>query len=288
LTYPLHDWGNFYGPIGPNCTATLAACFRYLHDRPRDWDLLDMRWVNKVELDRGRTPAALAAAGFNSVERIWRSTAMVDFEGTWENYLAGRSSKFRNNLRRAESLAAESGEVSFQRYRPAGTACDDGNPRWEYFDECVELAARSWQGSSRTGTTISHPQVCDFFRDLYGVAAAAGALDINLLRHRGRLLAFSYNLVTQGRLAGLRMGFDGEQAELSPGRLLLARSLADSFQRRDQVLDLGSESMPFKQHWLTRTLDCMRYTHYALGSVRAQLIRAKHWLWERAAEPLTA
>ena len=25
LTYPLHDWGTFYGPIGPNPTATLIA-----------------------------------------------------------------------------------------------------------------------------------------------------------------------------------------------------------------------------------------------------------------------
>ena len=27
LTYPLHDWGTFYGPIGPNPTATLLAGF---------------------------------------------------------------------------------------------------------------------------------------------------------------------------------------------------------------------------------------------------------------------
>ena len=30
LTYPLHDWGSFYGPIGPNATATLQAGMRYL------------------------------------------------------------------------------------------------------------------------------------------------------------------------------------------------------------------------------------------------------------------
>jgi CelD/BcsL family acetyltransferase involved in cellulose biosynthesis len=282
LTYPLHDWGSFYGPIGPDSTATLAACLRHLHDRRRDWDLLDLRWVNASEYDHGRTPAAMAAAGYPCVERIWRSTAIVDFTDSWESYLARRSSKFRNNLRRAESAAARSGELTFQRYRPAGAAQGDGEPRWDYFDECQQLASRSWQGSSRTGTTLSHAEVRLYFRDLFGVAARAGALDVNLLRHRGELLAFSFNLVIDGRLAGLRIGFDGEQAHLSPGRLLLSRSIADSFHRGDLLIDLGCESMPFKQSWLTRIVPCLRYTHYPRLSLRAQVIRAKHWLCEAA------
>ena len=37
LTYPLHDWGTFYGPIGPNPTATLMAGLRHVRRTPRDW-----------------------------------------------------------------------------------------------------------------------------------------------------------------------------------------------------------------------------------------------------------
>ena len=33
LTYPLHDWGSFYGPIGPNPTATLLTGLRHI-DQP--------------------------------------------------------------------------------------------------------------------------------------------------------------------------------------------------------------------------------------------------------------
>jgi len=46
LTYPLQDWGSFFGPIGPNPTATLMAAMRYLNTAPRDWDVLDLRWVD--------------------------------------------------------------------------------------------------------------------------------------------------------------------------------------------------------------------------------------------------
>ncbi len=46
LTYPLHDWGSFYGPIGPNPTATLIAGLGHVRRTRADWDLLDLRWVD--------------------------------------------------------------------------------------------------------------------------------------------------------------------------------------------------------------------------------------------------
>lgn len=55
LTYPLHDWGTFYGPIGPNPTATLLAGLRHVRRTPRNWDMLDLRWVDVDGCDRGRT-----------------------------------------------------------------------------------------------------------------------------------------------------------------------------------------------------------------------------------------
>jgi CelD/BcsL family acetyltransferase involved in cellulose biosynthesis len=222
---------------------------------------------------------AMTAAGFACRESVWRETAMVDLTGSWDEYLAQRSAKFRSNLRRANSAATHCGEVTFERYRPLGLPEDDGEPRWAYFDECVELASRSWQAGSTTGTTISQPEVRGFFRELFGAAAQAGTLDINLLRQNGSLIAFTFNLVTDGRITGMRIGFDASAASLSPGRLLLAHSLEDSFRRRDRQIDLGSESMHFKQHWLTHTLPSMRYTHYPASSLRSQLLRAKHWLW---------
>jgi CelD/BcsL family acetyltransferase involved in cellulose biosynthesis len=284
LTYPLHDWGSYFGPIGSNPTVTLAACFRLIGAMPRDWDILDLRWVNRDEVDRERTPVSLATAGFPTRTSVWRTTAFIDFAGDWQRYLATRSSKFRNNLRRAESSAAKAGEVTFERYRPRAV-CDGGDEsRWELFEECLTLAEQSWQAQSETGTTISHPDVREFFRDLFGVAGQCGALDVNLLRLNGRLAAFSYNVHANGMLSGLRLGYDPSIAAISPGRLLLARSVEDSFQRQDVRLDLGSETMSFKNAWLTRSLDSHRYTHYPLGSWRSQGLRLKHCLWPRNGE----
>src|SRR6185437_16233180 len=45
LTYPLHNWGSFYGPIGPDPAGTLAAGFDHIRRTKRDWDLLELRWM---------------------------------------------------------------------------------------------------------------------------------------------------------------------------------------------------------------------------------------------------
>ncbi len=276
LTYPLADWGSFYGPLGCNPTASLVACFRALQGRKRDWDLLDLRWVNQFELDQGRTPVALEATGFPAQSRVWRTTAVIDFAGSWQQYLATRTSKFRNNLRRAESAAAEAGNLTFQRYRPLAFREGGEEPDWDLFHECVAVAAESWQGSSQNGTTLSHLQVRDFFRDLFGLAAHHGALDVNQLRMNGQLIAFTFNLHTRGNLQGLRLGYSPEWSAISPGRLIMARSVEDSLERGDHRLDLGGETMSFKRPWLTRTLDSYRHTYYPLSSWRGQLLRLKH------------
>src|SRR5258707_1358174 len=34
LTYPLHDWGTFYGPVGPDAGAVLSAALQHVQQTP--------------------------------------------------------------------------------------------------------------------------------------------------------------------------------------------------------------------------------------------------------------
>jgi CelD/BcsL family acetyltransferase involved in cellulose biosynthesis len=224
-------------------------------------------------------------AGLAAREHVWKRTHIVELNGSWAAYLASRSSKFRNNLRRSRNRAARLHDVTFERVRPRGAALGDGDPRWSAFDECRELAARSWQATSQDGTTLTHETVRSFFRDTHQLAARAGVVDMNLLRAGGQLVAFTYNYVFGGRICGLRTGYDPRYTCIRPGSLLLARSLEDSFRRGDLQLDLGVDHAQYKRQWSTRTLPSYRYTHYAPTSPRSQLLRLKHHLWARADEP---
>jgi len=151
------------------------------------------------------------------------------------------------------------------------------------YNECFGLAQRSWQGGSVRGTTLSHSTVQEYFRDVHALAARQGSVDVNVLRINGNVVAFAYNHHYQGRLDGVRMGYDPAYASIGPGSLLLARSLQDSFARGDVRLDLGTESSTYKKKWRTNSVASYRYTYYAPASPRSQLLRLKHRLWPRLA-----
>lgn len=281
LTYPLSDWGSFYGPIGPNPTVVLRRAMMHLRSRPRDWDLLDPRWIDNDGIDHGRTEQAMRAAGFHPVRQLWAESPEIDLTQGWTSYWDSRDTKWRKNVRRSERRLAEVGTVEYVRCRPEGRLFGDDDPRWELYDECVEIAARSWQGSSDSGTTLSHESVRGFLRDAHAAAAAAGALDMSLLRVDGRPVAFVYNYHCDGRLFGLRMGYDPEFSRFSPGSILLRRIIENSCLRGDESWDMGCGYADVKRPWATHYRRSYRYTAFSPTSVPAQLLRLKS-IWTAA------
>ena len=123
LTYPLHDWATFFGPIGPNPSATLVAGLRHVRQTPRDWDVLDLRWVDADGADLGRTERAMAQTGFRPCGQKWDRTSLVELPENWPAYWQGREAKFRKNIDRLQRRMAEQGKVELVRYRPDGRLC---------------------------------------------------------------------------------------------------------------------------------------------------------------------
>lgn len=274
LTYPLDDWGMFYGPIGPQPAATLAAAMQYLHGRPRDWDLLELRWVDRDGVDHGRAQNALWHAGWQPLEQAGQQGGAIELSGTWETYWSARGHHWRNNVGRSERKLAAEGEVSYVRYRPEGAAYGDDDPRWDLYEACEAIARDSWQGASQTGTTLSHDSVRSYLRDAHERAVHAGGADVNLLYLSGRPAAFVYNYHYRGQLYGLRMGYDARVTKAGAGSVLLRRVIEDSFARGDVRFDLGPGSLACKAPWQTTLVTPYRYTHFA-PTPKAQTLRWK-------------
>ncbi len=281
LTYPLHDWGSFYGPIGPDPEGTLRAGLQHIRNTQRDWDLLELRWTGWNPADCQSTYRAMRSAGFQARRSIWDRTYFVELQGTWDEYFQSHSSKWRNNFRRWERRLHQRGTVRYCRYRPRGETFGDADPRWDLYEMCEEVARRSWQGSSTTGTTLTHESVRPFLRDVHAVAARVGAVDMNLLLLDDRPVAFAYNYHCRGYVYGLRIGYDAAASRDGVGNLLYAQIIRDSFERNDHTYDLGVGSLSSKRYILTRTVPIYRYCHYPLLSPRAQLIRCKRWASEQ-------
>ncbi len=282
LTYPLHDWGTFYGPIGPDPGMILRAGLAHIHKTRRDWDLLELRWVHPT-VDRGQTAEALAASNLAARCEAWAECPQIDLTKSWESYWMDRSSRWRNNVRRSEKKLAQRGQVEYLRYRPRGLAVDDGDPRWDLYDACQSIAGESWQGNSDTGTTLSHESVRPFLRDVHRVAAHAGAIDVNVLLLDDEPVAFNYAYQYQGYVFGLRTGFSRRPEADGAGSVLQLRMIEDCFARGDHTYDLGAGYLDCKRPWQTHVVTSLRYTHFPRLAVKSQFVRLKRWLTGRAA-----
>ncbi|MEN6558599.1 MAG: GNAT family N-acetyltransferase, partial [Thermoguttaceae bacterium] len=155
---------------------------------------------------------------------------------------------------------------------------------WDLYNACEEIARRSWQGRATDGTTLSHPSVREFLRETHAAAALLGMVDLNLLRIDGQPAAFIYGYHADGVTFGLRRGYDADRSRQGAGTVLLARTLADSFQRGDRLYDMGVGSLPSKRPFQTRLAPIWRFSHYEPSSPRTQILRVKRW-WQSRQTP---
>jgi len=279
LTYPLSDWGMWYGPIGPNPSACLFMAMKHLQESPRDWDMLDLRWIGGDPRVCDPTERALRATGWQAERSDYQQTSIVRLEGSdWETYRAGLSKKWRHELGRQQRGLERDFEIRFERYRPQGVSQGESEPRWDLYDNCLEIAEQSWQGDSTTGNTLSHKHVRDFLRQCHSVAAKLGMLDMVVLKLDGQPAAFQYNYLLDGKLFGLRMGFDRRFSKNGVGKALMGWTLEDSFARGDRLLDMGIGDFEFKRRFRTEVETSQRFTYYPWQAWRGQSVRLSRWL----------
>ncbi|MGA2253232.1 MAG: GNAT family N-acetyltransferase [Thermoguttaceae bacterium] len=281
LSYPLHDWASFFGPIGPNPSAALVASLRHVRQSPRNWDVLDLRWVDVDGADFGRTERAMAQTGFRPCGQKWDRTSLVELPENWPAYWEGREAKFRKNIDRLQRRMAKQGKMELVRYRPEPALDGEADSRWDLFDACVTLARRSWQGERGDKTNLCHAEVSGFFRDAHRAAARLGAVDACLLYFNDDPAAFIYNYRWHGAVYGLRRGFDPRFKHLRPGLVLQKMMLEDGYRRGDRCYDLGTGSHDTKQAWRTSLRTSYRFTFFPTLVFRAQLLWWNRWLRRR-------
>ena len=146
LTYPLDNWSTWYGPIGPNPAPTMMAAMQHIRRTPRDWDMIELRWVADEATQGGKTARAMRVAGMFSEKQEYQSDVDRRFAGD-----AGTNSWPANRSRCGASSAGRFATRSWTAgpntsaigRSPASEG--DGDPRWDLYDMCESVAQASWQ-----------------------------------------------------------------------------------------------------------------------------------------------
>jgi CelD/BcsL family acetyltransferase involved in cellulose biosynthesis len=176
-----------------------------------------------------------------------------------DDVLATMSRNRRSAVKRNERKLTELGEVTFH-----DNAHDDtGGTLPDALDRCFELEAAGWKGTAGTAMN-SRPDTERFYRALVARASDLGWLRLSTLLLDGRLVAFQLCLQHGDARHLLKLGFDENLSECSPGNVLQLKVLQAATGDGLARYEFGGESEDWKLRWTSTTAP--RHNVIALGT----------------------
>ncbi|MGQ0384079.1 MAG: GNAT family N-acetyltransferase [Gammaproteobacteria bacterium] len=209
------------------------------HDAP--CDLLLVPAVERA----GPTDAATAAFAAERRARVERVPGVrspyIVIRGTWEEFLAGRSANFRQDLKRKRKALEALGELTerwFSRQDEVGELL-----------ECVHrVEGASWKVEA--GMAISRSaQESRYYAALLPWLARIDALVANVLFVAATPVAYSLCYRWRGRIAQMKTSFDERLSTATPGLTVNAAAIRYAFESRAMEFDFLGDVMPHKMRW---------------------------------------
>ena len=203
-----------------------------------EWDLLELPQLPAGSPLLEWLPVIATARGYQVETRPGSRSPWVPLDGSWEDYLEGRSHRHRDKLRRCLRRLEGLGRLRLE--------VVDGEPGLDAaLDEGFRLEAAAWKGAAGTAI-ISRPEVESFYRLLARSAAERGWLELHFLELDGRRIAFDFALRYRDTVFSLKLGYDPAYARCSPGIALIGLAIRNAFERGLRAYDLLGESERWK------------------------------------------
>jgi CelD/BcsL family acetyltransferase involved in cellulose biosynthesis len=215
---------------------------------PSDGWGLDLRPVPAGSPTVALLPGLAAAAGLGCrVERDERCP-VIELPDTWDAYLATLSGKDRHELRRKVRRAEGAGARVEVARTPGGVAAG--------MDSFLALHRKSKVGKAR----FMDLRMEGFFREVGAALAGAGWAALWVLWIDERPAASLFCLEYGGTVGLYNSGFDPEARALSPGVVLIARTIEDAIQRGFRRYDFLRGDEPYKYGFGAVPTDVLRVT----------------------------
>ncbi|MHC2067734.1 GNAT family N-acetyltransferase [Bremerella sp. T1] len=274
LSFPLDDWGTFYGPIGKDPVSIFREAMYYIRHQPRDWDVIDFRYLCEQSEFFPDQADLLQQQSIKFYRRPRMEVPVVQMASSWEAYTKEKSKNWRRSMKREKERAAQHGSLRYVRYRTDVTE-DKIDPRWVLFQQSHDVAEKSWQADSDIGASFCSPRVRPILRELHEAAAEKGMVDMNLLYLNDQPVAFLYNYYCRGNVYCLRSGYDASCEAKSLGTILLAEVIEDSHYRGDRQVNFGPGTQDYKLRFANSIQRAITFTHFSPWGVHTQVLAAR-------------
>jgi len=269
---PLSELHNTHSDIlwGQYSPDIVAAFFDAIDTLPVRWDVLRFgRFLESSSIAR-QVSNFLARSGMPHRIRREQPSFFLGLDLSYEQFLAARSTKFRNYLRRKSRQLRATGRVNVLRAGRDLTVA-------EAYRHLLAVEERSWKHSRGTAISVM-PRQQLFYRHLFEGAARRGRLHLMLMYLDDVPIAFNLGITSGERYSYLKTSFDETFRHLSPATVLRARLVETLIADGIRALDFVGEPHQWEEQWT----DTLRWHSSVLvfnRTPRAMLYRLLAGLW---------
>jgi CelD/BcsL family acetyltransferase involved in cellulose biosynthesis len=225
-----------------------AAWKALLAAMPAEGRGLDLRPVPAASPTVALLPGLAAAAGLGCRVELDERCPVIDLPDSWDAYLATLSGKDRHELRRKLRRADGAGARVEVARTPGGIAA--------FMDSFLALHRKSKVGKAR----FMDARMERFFREVGAALAGAGWAALWVLWVDERPVAALFCIEYGGTVGLYNSGFDPEARALSPGVVLIARTIEDAIGRGFRRYDFLRGDEPYKYGFGAVPTDVFRVT----------------------------
>lgn len=223
---------------GPQTTAAFLGALRAIDGR---WDSFRMS-----KLVEGQPLAELLeeqaiGPGYAPRRRYRKAAYWLALPGSYEDYFAARSSKFRNYARRAEKKLRGAGPLQ-EVIITTPAEFEAG------YEALLHVERQSWKASHGTSMTAVPRQEALYRRWGRG-AAASGQLHLQLLLLNGEPIAHNLGCVHRGIYYYLKTSYAARYRPLSPATFLRLSLIRELIARRLSEIDFCGTPYEWEQQW---------------------------------------
>ena len=240
------------------------AFSRYiLHDLSGEWDILHLPFIEQTSVLMTEVLPFLCELGCALSLEAYDPAPFVRLEGSWDDYLASRSPKWRQNLRRTRGrLQKEHNVEILQVGRDIGLK--------EALDAFLWLHEQRW---GETSLALATPSSRRLLRQLAPILAAKGRLILILIRVDGAWAAGGLDFVFCDKVFGYQSGWHPAFAEFGIGSVMLAEELKWCSENKLEVFDFMGGAESYKQRWMTHNRELVSIDVVNPTSLRGKLFR---------------
>jgi len=205
------------------------------------WDVAELRNFPEESANIGPFTEAMESKLLNYHRVEGASSPYVKVTMPWKDFYAGRSTRFKKQIRNKLNKINKAGSVTVKRY---STPEEAGRILPVVFD----IGLKGWKHTIKNAIS-STPGNRAFYRRLSSEMSALGLLDIWTLEFNGETVAFEYHVRHGERTHALVADFDERYRNLSPGSILDFNIMQHIFEKGTAEYDMGCGDSFYKAHW---------------------------------------